>query len=555
MSNNTPLMPLPTNAEELERCLADPQWRIFSGCLYKIKIKGDDFRDEYGVLQEAETFELPFKPNDAQIKFLDRLWYRNIILKARQLGFTTLICVLWLDHALFNAHQNCGIIAQDLDTVFEIFEDKIKFAYESLPDEIRERFPLKTSNKSEMVFAHNGSKVHVATSMRGGTNHRLHISEFGKICAKYPDKAQEVVTGSIPTVPTNGILVIESTAEGRDGDFFKFVEKAQANFMARKKLSFKDYRFHFYAWWQEPKYRLDASNIDITDKDHEYFDEVEDTVYQRMGIRCKLDPDQRAWYVVTRDNDLNGNHSRMWQEYPSHPDEAFQVATDGNYYAKDMMLLRKRGGVTRIEVLDIPTFTYWDIGNSDGCAIWYHQIMNQQDRFIAYYEAHNENLKHYAAEILSRGYIYHTHFLPHDAAHKRLGDTNNSVEEQLMELLPGHNFVIVPRITQLITGIQSTRKHLKNAWFDREKCALGIQRIEGYQKKFNRADGRYTDQPNKANGCSEGADALRQWSQAKEGGLLGDLVFTQSWQGVGGANSAQPQHHGYKEAPPTDWRF
>jgi len=38
-------------------------------------------------------------------------------------------------------------------------------------------------------------------------------------------------------------------------------------------------------------------------------------------------------------------------------------------------------------------------------------------------------------------------------AAKRLGDYNKSVEEQLQELLPGHNFIIVPRVTQLITGI------------------------------------------------------------------------------------------------------
>ena len=555
MGSITPLKELPSSAEELERCLADPHWRIFSGCLYKIKIKGDDFLDDDGQLAAAETFELPFKPNDAQIKFLKRLWHRNIILKARQLGFTTLICVLWLDHALFNANQNCGIIAQDLDTVFEIFQDKIKFAYDSLPDEIKARFPLKKSNQSEMVFAHNGSKIHVATSMRGGTNHRLHISEFGKICARYPDKAQEVVTGSIPTVPTNGILVIESTAEGREGDFFKFVEKAQANFLARKKLSLKDFRFHFYAWWQEPKYRLDSSSVYISEKDHEYFDEVELTVEQRMGIKCYLDPDQRAWYVVTRDNDLNGNHSRMWQEYPSFPDEAFQVATDGNYYAKDMMLLRKRGGVTSVEILDVPTCTFWDIGNSDGCFIWYHQTINNQDRFINCYEAHGEDLRHYAAEIKKHDYIYHTHYLPHDAAHQRLGDFNKSVLDQLQELLPGHNFEIIPRVTQLITGIQSTRKHLKSAYFDKERCALGITRIEGYQKKFNRADGRYMDQPNKANGCSEGADALRQWAQAKDAGILGDIAYTTTRQSVGDANSNSSRQHGYKEAPPPDWRF
>ena len=115
---NEELLPLPTDADQLEACLADPMWRIMSGCLYKIKIKGDEWDD---LSDDDVTFELPFKPNPAQLKFIERLWHRNIILKARQLGFTTLICILWLDHALFNANQNCAIIAQDLDTVYEIF--------------------------------------------------------------------------------------------------------------------------------------------------------------------------------------------------------------------------------------------------------------------------------------------------------------------------------------------------------------------------------------------------------------------------------------------------
>ena len=84
---NTGLNPLPTNAEELAKCLADPYWRIFSGCLYKIMIKGDGEDD-------TDSFVVPFNPNDAQKKFIKRLYYRNIILKARQLGFTTLIALL-----------------------------------------------------------------------------------------------------------------------------------------------------------------------------------------------------------------------------------------------------------------------------------------------------------------------------------------------------------------------------------------------------------------------------------------------------------------------------
>ncbi|QOW47870.1 terminase [Acinetobacter piscicola] len=554
---NTNLQPLPTNAEELERCLADPVWRIFSGCLYKIKIKGDDFVNELGQVEEAPTFELPFQPNDAQVRFMKRIWSRNIILKARQLGLTTLICVLWLDHALFNANQNTGIIAQTDPIAEEIFRDKIKFTYDNLPQEIRERFPTSTCTATEMVFAHNNSKISVAYSYRGSVTHRLHISEYGKICAQFKKKATETITGSIPSVPTNGIIVIESTAEGRGGDFFDKVQIAQKNYASRKKLSSKDYRFHFYAWWQEPKYRVDASEVVITEKDHKYFDRVETLVKDKMNIKMRIDPDQRAWYVATRANDLSNNQARMWQEYPSFPDEAFQVSTEGNYYANDMLDLRKRDGITDVEVLDIPTNTFWDIGNHDGCAIWHHQMMNQQDRFIDYDEAHGQDLRYYAKLIKDKPYIYQTHFLPHDAAHQRLGDYNQSVLEMLEELLPGHNFVVIPRITLLTTGIQQTRKHLKNAWFDETRCKLGIERIEGYKKKFNQTDNRYIDQPDKSNGCSEGADALRQWAQAKDAGLLGDYVYTQS-KAVGFGDSDNPHDDMYRETyqdEPTDWRL
>lgn len=129
--------------------------------------------------------------------------------------------------------------------------------------------------------------------------------------------------------------------------------------------------------------------------------------------------------------------------------------------------------------------------------------------------------------------------------------------ETLQELLPGHSFEIVPRITLLQTGIQQTRSLLKNVWFDEKRCELGIQRIEGYQKKFSQADKRFIDQPNKANGCSEGADALRQLAQAKEAGLLGELIYTQSatTSGMNTNQSIINNHHGYNEAPAPDWRM
>lgn len=62
-------------------------------------------------------------------------------------------------------------------------------------------------------FAH-GSNIMVATSFRSGTVQRLHISEHGKICAKYPAKAKEVRTGTLNAVAEGSIVFIESTAEG-----------------------------------------------------------------------------------------------------------------------------------------------------------------------------------------------------------------------------------------------------------------------------------------------------------------------------------------------------
>lgn len=515
---------IPTDAAELERCLGDAEWRLFSGCLYQIIVKGDPVLDAEGnEIDEGESFVMPFKPNRAQKRFIRRLWNRNLILKARQLGFTTLIAIMWLDHALFNGNQRCGMIAQDRETAEAIFRDKVVFAYDRLPEEIKERFPLARASTKELLFAHNNSSLRVATSVRGGTIHRLHVSEFGKICAKFPQKAEEVVTGSFQAVPLSGIIVVESTAEGTDGEFYKMCQRAQALMTGKAVLTRSQYRFHFYAWWQEPNYTIDPAGVVISDELIDYFNEIE----QLMG--CAIDRGQRAWYAEKQSNDFAGAEERMWREYPSTPAEAFQQSVAGHYFAKEIMLLRKRGGITQVPVLDLPVYTFWDIGNSDGTAIWFMQVLGQEDRFIGYYEEHGQDLRHYATELQRRGFLYGAHFLPHDADHKRLGDYNRSTREQLQQLLPGQAFFIVPRITQLMTGINTARKHFKSSWFDLDGTKEGMERLSNYKKKWSTADARFLDEtPDKSNGCSEGADAYRQYAQAKDNGLLASALSTSS---------------------------
>jgi len=487
--------------EKIRPYLSDPNWRIAN--LYKIIVKGDDNED--GMVVQ-------FKPNRAQRRFIDRLHHRNIILKARQLGFTTLICIVWLDHALFNSNVRCGIVAQDRDSAAVIFRDKVKFAYENLPAFIKAAMPLKADNASELHFGHNNSSIRVATSMRSGTIHRLHISEFGKICAKYPEKAKEVMTGSIPAVPLNGVIVIESTAEGAEGRFHDLTQRAMEMEDQGKELTERDYRFHFFPWWQEPRYRMSPEHVVITSKDNEYFDSVEST------MRTALDMEQRAWYVATRDSDFVGNEDNMLQEYPSTPDEAFAVSNEGCYYTLQLSQARKQGRILRIPLINTPVNTFWDIGNSDGSAIWFHQQVGMEDRFVGYYEAHGEDLSHYMLHLQQRGYIFNKHFLPHDADHIRLGAKNRSIKQMLTEM-GLQNIVIVPRIEAINAGIQQVRQVFPSCYFDEVGCKDGLSRLTGYKKRWNEAQGRWSDEP-LHDSNSEGADAFRQFAQAKMGGLI-----------------------------------
>lgn len=484
--------------DQLAAVLGSAEARICSGLLYKIMVKSDD----------GEGTTIPFIPNVAQRDLLAKLWYRNTILKARQLGFTTLVSIVWLDHALFNADQRCGIIAQDREAAEAIFRDKVKFAYERLPPPLLEKFPLAKNSATELLFSHNNSSIRVATSMRSGTIHRLHVSEFGKIGAKFPEKAKEVLTGSLPAVPIDGISIIESTAEGQSGDFYRMTKIAQELHEKNVKLSPRDYRFHFYPWHGNPEYMMDPTGVIITSKDHEYFDQIG----AKMGKRLSLL--QRAWYIATRNADFAGDPEKMWQEYPSTPEEAFQVSTEGTYYAVQLAAARISGRISTVPMVsNVPVNTFWDIGSSDGTAIWFHQKIGAEHRFIDFMEAWGEPYSYFVKSMQDRGWVWGAHYLPHDATHERQqGHRVASPIEMIQELAPGWRFEIVPRVDEIQHGIQKTRDIFGQCWFDETNCKAGLDHLASYRREWNMRLGTWGSKPLK-DIHTEAADAFRQFAQ------------------------------------------
>lgn len=199
--------------------------------------------------------EILFNLNWAQKELYEKEWHQMLVLKARQLGVTTYFSINFLDDCFWYPNTNAGIIAHRKEDAEDIFKKKVKYAYDRMPAWTR-TFNSATNDRSGELAFENGSSYRVSTGFRSGTYQRLLVSEFGKICAKSPEVAKEIVTGSLNTVSSDQIIAIESTAEGRSGYFYDYCQQAQAIQQSGRELTPMDMRFFFFPWMDEPSYRL-----------------------------------------------------------------------------------------------------------------------------------------------------------------------------------------------------------------------------------------------------------------------------------------------------------
>ena len=65
-----------------------------------------------------------------------------------------------LDQALFRSNIACGVIAQGLREAKSIFDNKIKFAYDNLPEWLRAERTL-TKDSTDTLEFNNGSSIYV----------------------------------------------------------------------------------------------------------------------------------------------------------------------------------------------------------------------------------------------------------------------------------------------------------------------------------------------------------------------------------------------------------
>ena len=471
----------------LKERLSDPLWRL---------------NNLYWIINE-DSRRVKFKMRFAQRKFYDEMWYWNELLKSRQHGFSTLIDLLALDLCLFNDNIEAGIVAHTLKDVQHIFATKIKYPYDNLPNAIKDRIPAIKCDANEIKLANN-SWLRVATSMRSSTLRLLHVSERGKMCAKYPKKAEELKTGTIPTLHEGSYFFDESTAEGGAGDFYEGCMQAQADTAREKegiKLNKMQCRFHFFAWHDDPKNATDPQGITISDELNRYFADLSGT----HGI--ELSESQMAWYALKRDG-AQGLGRLMKREHPSYAAEAFEQAVEGAVFGEEMEEVKASGRIRFLPYQENePVYTFFDLGVGHPTSIGFCQFVQEEVRIIDYHELAGRGIVYHCKVVKDKPYIYGQHFVPHDAK-KRSRETETPLIDTMRELLGHDKVTLVERCQAKSDSIQAARMIFPHVFFDTKKTSRLVKCLGFYRHEWDDEAQRFKDKP-EDDWSADGADMFQ----------------------------------------------
>lgn len=469
--------------------------------LASIRTRLTDWRwrlDNLYWITDKEGNEVRFRMNWAQAALFAGMHYLNLILKARQLGFSTFVLVYMLDVCVFNRNTRCGIIDVTLDDA-KLKLSKIRYAWDRLPDWIKEANPIISANAFALEWR-NGSSVSVGTSHRGGTLQYLHISEFGKICAKHPEKAREIVTGALNTIQAGQIAWVESTAEGQDGRFFELCQTSQAQQRVGSPLTPLDFKFFFFPWWKAPEYAIDPTGVVIPDQLAIYFAKLAND-----GIA--LTESQKAWYAKKAKLQLGD----MKREYPSTPEEAFEASVEGSILGQWVEDAEASGRVGRFPAEPgIPVHSFWDIGRRDYTTIWFAQILfGPKIRIVGYYQSCMAGLPHYAKTCdemyEANGWTRGDAYWPHDGRVVEWGSDRSRIEQGVSHGLG----VRIGTEMSLHDGINAARATLPICEFDDGPTANGRKVLKSYRWEWDEARGAWKTGTPLHDTNSHGADGFR----------------------------------------------
>lgn len=257
---------------------------------------------------DKEKNLVPFEYNKAQQHFHQHRTGRDLILKARQLGFSTYVQGEMF-RRLVTGTRTTMTMAHDSETTQKLRRMADRFWENCRFGDIQPT--RKYSNSSLATYPEFDSTSVIATAGskeagRGDTYTDFHGSEV----AFWVD-AEKIMAGALQGGSPDTIL--ESTPNGAQGYFYNLCMEA----LDKRSI----WTLHFYPWWWD-----DAYQIDLRDDEEIIFTGEEEDLSRKHGLTAK----QIKW---RRQKQKELKHLFI-QEYPEDPINCF--ITSGNSYFGDV---------------------------------------------------------------------------------------------------------------------------------------------------------------------------------------------------------------------------
>jgi len=253
------------------------------------------FCEEYLKILDRNSRMIPFKLKKAQLKLLLEIeknpW--QCVLKARQLGSSTLIAALFFWRTLFTPNERTLVVAHTAAAVNNIYRIYRNF-YDNLPRFLQ--FETKNSSSHELVFFHGGTiRISSASgqNFRGATYNNLHCSEV----AFWKDMSL-TIAGLFQTASGNSHIILETTANGLNQFHATWVDEGNG------------FGKTFLSWTDEPEYVFNG-NIEIPDILNDYIKE------------WALSEEQAKWAAQTLTVKCTNSMMIFQQEYAIDPITCF----------------------------------------------------------------------------------------------------------------------------------------------------------------------------------------------------------------------------------------
>lgn len=305
-----------------------PNWQIITTEDRKresIKIIISDFylfceKNLYITDKKGQLIKL--KLNEAQKKLVEAVLkdlqhhrpVRYIVLKARQLGLSTIIEALCYWWAATHPYVQAAIAAHDADAANNLYKMFQKY-YENTDNIFRPKSKYYTQH--DLTFdteQGTGLKSSIKTFVakkggtgRSATNRFLHCSEVA-----FWEGGTEIVAGLMQTVPLlpETFIFLESTANGVGGYFYDEWQLAK-----KGESPFKPF---FFAWHSHDEYELNVPpRMNFTADERELITLFKDLIYPERTWKRKL------MWRREKIKEFRSDPEKFMQEYPSNDWEAF----------------------------------------------------------------------------------------------------------------------------------------------------------------------------------------------------------------------------------------